>query len=152
MKRVLIATFFLALGLSACSLASDITPPPGYHPTAVPTAAPVTYPIVPPDPTAGATIFAEKCAPCHGSSGMDDGPQAANLPNPPAAIGSPEVARLARPLDWYNIITNGRMDQFMPPWKSALSDRQRWDVLAFVYTLSSPANMVAQGKTIYEAQ
>ena len=150
MKKVLFAIIFLSLALTACSLASDLTPPPGYHPTAVvqPTAAPVVYPLVPPDPSQGAAIFTDKCAPCHGDTGIGNGDKAAQLPNPVAAIGTAAVARQAKPMAWYDVVTNGRVERFMPPFTS-LTDRQRWDVLAYVYTLSVPAAILQQGQDVY---
>ena len=57
-------------------------------------------------------IYAEKCAPCHGDRGLGDGPDAARLPNPVAAIGSPEVARKSIPAEWARIIRDGKMDRF----------------------------------------
>jgi len=150
MKKKLFAIFLFPLALSACSLASDITPPPNYQPpVAQPTAAQVSYPLVPPDPSQGAAIFPEKCAPCHGDTGLGNGPQASRLPNPVAAIGTAEVARLAKPETWYDVVTNGRMDQSMPPFKS-LTDRQRWDVVAYVFSLSTPLQVIQQGQAIYE--
>ncbi len=150
MKKVLFTAFILSLALTACSLASDITPPPDYQPpVAQPTAAQVVYPLVPPDPSDGAAIFPEKCAPCHGDAGLGNGPQSAKLPNPPAAIGTAQVARLAKPQTWYDVVTNGRMEQSMPPFKS-LSDRQRWDVIAYVLSLSTTPQEIQQGQTIYQ--
>jgi mono/diheme cytochrome c family protein len=150
MKKVLLAVFLLSLALSACSLASDITPPPDYQPpVAQPTTSQVVYPLVPPDASQGAAIFPEKCAPCHGDTGLGNGPQSSKLPNPVAAIGTSQVARLAKPETWYDVVTNGRMDQSMPPFKS-LTDRQRWDVIAYVYSLSSPPQVIQQGQAIYE--
>ena len=142
----------LTAALGACvSLASDITPPPGYvPPSPQPTAAPV-YPMVPPDPQAGAAIFAEKCAPCHGSTGMGDGPQSAALSVPPAALASPDVFRSALPTDWYDLVTNGNLERMMPPFNS-LNDRQRWDVVAYAYTLGTSDAELAQGKQIYTAE
>ena len=73
-------TLFIALIsliLSACnfSLAEDVTPPPGYvPPTVAPTHGPV-FPAEAPSLQNGAAIYAEKCAPCHGDTGMGDGPQ-----------------------------------------------------------------------------
>ena len=153
MKKALIIAFvFLSFILAACSLASDLTPPPGYHPTAIipPTAAPAVYPLVPPDPAQGAAIFTDNCAPCHGATGMGNGDKAAGLPNPPAAIGTAALARPAKPVNWYDIITNGRIERFMPPFAS-LTDRQRWNVIAYVYSLSEPASLIQQGKDTYTA-
>ena len=156
MSKKLIALFIvLLLALSACSisLASDVTPPPNFKSPTPPSpeaVAVASVPLLPPDPAQGAAIFPEKCAPCHGVTGMGNGPQAAQLPNPVAAIGSAEFARKARPSEWYNIVTNGNVERFMMPFRS-LTDRQRWDVVAYLYTLSAPPKMVQQGKTIYDA-
>lgn len=147
-----------ALILSACnfSLAADVTPPPGYQPEqavqqpqAEATAGPV-FPLVPPSPSQGQAIFAEKCAACHGDTGKGDGPRAAQLPNPVAAIGSPDVARSASPAQWFGVVTRGNLDRFMPPFPS-LSDRERWDVIAYSFSLSAPAESVAQGEQLYKA-
>jgi mono/diheme cytochrome c family protein len=155
-KRMILLFGIAVLVLTGCnvSLASDITPPPNYtRPTAAPTTAvaQVVYPVVPPDPAAGALLYAEKCVPCHGISGKGDGPQATQLSIAVPAIGSTTLAHRSRPMDWFNIITTGRMDRFMPPFKS-LSDRQRWDIVSYVYTLSAPASEVQKGKSIYEAK
>ena len=152
MKKAIFVALLLPFLLAACSLASDLTPPPGYHPTAIvqPTAAPVVYPLVPPDPAQGAAIFTQDCAPCHGSTGMGNGDKAASLPNPVAAIGTNAVARPAKPMAWYDVISNGRIERFMPPFAS-LTDRQRWDVIAYVYSLSSSSSVIQQGQDVYTA-
>ena len=157
-KTLLFIGFAVSLTLlAACgniSLASDITPPPNYRPPTEP--QPVntgpSYPLVMPDPAAGAPVFTEKCAPCHGPSGQGNGPQASKLPNPVAAIGDPKVERDASPAAWYDVVTNGRLDRFMPGFTGSLSDRQRWDVLAYVFTLSNPPAQVSLGKTTYDAE
>lgn len=154
-KLVLISALILMAALAGCSLAEDITPPPNYRPpTAVPeqpAAHETVFPLVPPDPAQGKLIYAEKCLPCHGETGMGDGPQAGNLPNPAAPIGSAELARASRPVDWYNIVTVGNLEKFMPGFSNGLNDRERWDVVAYSFSLSaSPAEM-AQGKLLYEA-
>ncbi|GAC1685972.1 MAG: hypothetical protein NVS9B3_04270 [Gemmatimonadaceae bacterium] len=40
------------------------------------------------DAAAGATLYAAKCASCHGAAGLGDGPAARTLSTPAAAIGS----------------------------------------------------------------
>lgn len=55
-RIALIGVLFAAvLVLSACSLAEDVTPPPGYQEAtaqeSTPEPAQTVYPIVPPDPT-----------------------------------------------------------------------------------------------------
>jgi len=115
-------------------------------------AAGPAFPLVQPNPVQGKAIYAEKCAPCHGDSGLGDGPQASKLSNPVTAIGKPEVARPSTPSDWYNIITYGNLERFMPGFVNGLSDGQRWDVLAYAYSLSSPESELAQGQEIYSAE
>lgn len=147
---------FLAFTLSACSfsLAADITPPPGSEQLPAPSKQPVAingplYPLVPPNPENGQPIYAEKCAPCHGGSGLGDGPQAEQLPNPVAPLGSPAYARQATPANWYSQVTQGNLERFMPPFNS-LSDRQRWDVVAYSFTLSAPPAVVEEGAELYQ--
>ncbi len=145
----------LALVLAGCiSFAEDVTPPPGYQPptprSVTPTAAQPVFPAVPPDPANGEAIFAEKCAPCHGATGLGDGPDAGKLPNPVAALGSPEVARQATPAQWFAMVSNGNLERYMPPFAS-LSAPQRWDVIAYALSLSVTPEMLAQGEALYAA-
>lgn len=157
--RFAVLVALLAGLLAGCnfSLAADVTPPPGYQPpppetpVASPAAAGPLFPLIPPDPAKGAAIYVEKCAACHGQQGQGDGPQAANLPNPVAALGAPEVAHQAAPAEWYRVVTQGNLERFMPPFPS-LNDRQRWDVVAYALTLSAPDESVRQGKDLYTAQ
>jgi mono/diheme cytochrome c family protein len=151
-----------ALLLSGCSLslAEDVTPPPNYRPPAAqpagastpqPVSLETVFPILPPDPAQGAAIYAERCLPCHGASGMGDGPQAASLPNPAPPIGSDELARTRAPEDWYRIVTVGNLERFMPGFTRVLDDRQRWDVVAYVYTLSQDGDVLEEGRALFQA-
>jgi mono/diheme cytochrome c family protein len=142
----------LLLSLSACSvsLSEDITPPPGAQAPLLPSPSPAAnLPFVPPDPTAGAAIYLEKCSPCHGESGKGDGAQAGNLATAPPAIGTAEVSRLALPVDWFSIIYTGHLAKFMPSTSNTLSDRQRWDVVAYVLNLSVTLNQLSNGLDVY---
>lgn len=149
---VLIALAALFI-LSGCqiSLAGDVTPPPGYRPPSpAPQATqPAVMPVVPPDPAQGAALYVEKCAPCHGATGMGDGAQAAKLPSPVKPIGTADTARAVKPITWFNIITQGKIERMMPPFQS-LSDRQRWDLVAYLFTLSTPQKMLETGKSIFD--
>jgi mono/diheme cytochrome c family protein len=167
---LLILTFVLA----GCSLAGDITPPPGLAtaqaaetlppaPTdsvdgtagAVTPAAISTLPSVPApagiDLARGTSIWQEKCAPCHGLTGQSDGAMTANLPSAPPRLGDPQVARQARPAAWYDVVTNGRMDKLMPAFAS-LTDAERWDVVAFALTLGTTAEEQARGEELYASE
>jgi mono/diheme cytochrome c family protein len=160
MKKLLQTVLYICpvLILSACSfsLAEDITPPPNLQQQqpsagqAQPAAVSASIPLVPPNPANGQAIYTENCAPCHGDTGLGDGPQAAQLPNPPAALGSPDLARKASLADWYQMVTQGNIQNFMPPFTS-LSDSQRWDVVAYAFTLSAPQAMLDQAKQLFQA-
>ncbi len=148
-------TFFFLLILTACSfsLAEDITPPPGAEvPFEEPTQPPLNgplYPIVRPDPSAGRAIYVEKCASCHGVSGLGDGSMAGQLPVPAPALGTDAVARLSSPAEWYTVVTQGNLERRMPPF-SSLTDRQRWDVVAYLYSLSNSPQRLLQGESLYQ--
>jgi mono/diheme cytochrome c family protein len=141
----------LALLLSACNftLAEDITPPPDYvPPTPAPTLGPL-YPVQVPNIENGAAIYAEKCAPCHGETGLGDGEQGIQLGVTVPAFGLSEVARPASLAQWYTVVTQGNMERFMPPFAS-LSDQERWDVVAYAMTLHTSPEDIEKGKELFE--
>jgi mono/diheme cytochrome c family protein len=148
-------TIFLAIiavFLAACNftLAEDVTPPPDYvPPTPMPTLGPL-YPASAPDVSKGEVIYVEKCAPCHGDTGLGDGPQGQQLPVTVAPIGLASTAQKAIPSTWYTQVTQGNIDRFMPPFAS-LNDQQRWDVVAYVLTLHTTPAQVEEGKSLFEA-
>ena len=148
--RSYILVIMLSALLAACNftLAEDITPPPNYVP---PTAAPTMgalFPSVPPSPVRGQAIFEVKCAACHGSDGLGNGPQAGGLPVPVSAIGLKDIASQYNPAKWFTVITRGQIDRYMPPFTS-LSDAEKWDVLSYVYTLSNTSSQVDEGAALY---
>lgn len=163
-KRLLFLTILVVL-LSACTLAGDITPPPSVATAAAlrptvdaaaspqPTSVPVR--LQPPETRAnlqnGEMIYLEKCSACHGAEGGGDGAQAANLPEGilPAALGDPGVAFSSTPTDWYSIVTRGNIERFMPGF-SSLSETDRWDVVAYAFTLSSTQEDLQNGAEVYE--
>jgi mono/diheme cytochrome c family protein len=137
--------------LSACNftLARDVTPPPDYvPPTPMPTLALV--PPQTPNVANGAAIYAEKCAPCHGDTGLGDGKQGLQLGVTVKAFGLPEIARPASPDQYYTTVTRGNIERFMPPFNS-LNDQERWDVVAYVLTLHTTPEQIDQGKKLFEA-
>jgi mono/diheme cytochrome c family protein len=157
----------LALLLTGCSLAGDVTPPAALataqmaqpvatQPSAASTPSEVqpallTPPSGPADLEAGRAIFAEKCAACHGATGMGDGELAANLQFPPAPLGQPDFARQATPSQWYTAVTIGRIERFMPPFAS-LNDGDRWAVAGYALSLSTTPDQLQQGEVLYEAE
>jgi mono/diheme cytochrome c family protein len=146
----------MATSLTACSfsLAGDIAPPPGSELPATQsvtqaTSASPVYPIVPPDIVNGANLYIQQCTQCHGVNGLGDGPQAAQLSVPVATLGLSDFARQFSPAEWYQVVTQGNMEKFMPAFPK-LTDRQRWDVVAYAMSLSVPEKVISQGKALFE--
>lgn len=170
MRRPLIGfilTFVLLL--AGCSLAEDVTPPPALAtqqavmPQATAARPQATRPAdeaqvevelerVPgqaPDPFSGALTYVDSCAPCHGPQGLGDGEMAGSLDVEIPPLGDPAFARDVLPADWFEIVTLGRMDRFMPPFRS-LSDAQRWDVVAYALSLSTSQQDIERGQELYQ--
>jgi mono/diheme cytochrome c family protein len=137
--------------ITACNftLAEDITPPPNYVPPTPAAALGPLFPAQAPSTENGALIFAEKCAPCHGTTGLGDGEQGIQLNVTVPAFGLPEIARPSSPAQWYTVVTQGNIERFMPPFAS-LSDQERWDVVAYAMTLHTSEEEIAQGKELFE--
>ena len=141
----------IAVLLAACNftLAEDVTPPPDYVlPTPAPTLGPL-YPASALDISNGAMIYVEKCAACHGDTGLGDGEQGKQLPISVAPIGLPEIAQKAVPSAWYIQVTQGNLDRFMPPFAS-LNDQERWDVVSYALTLHTTPGQIEMGKSLFE--
>ncbi len=151
MKKEFLVLAILSVLLAGCdfSLAGDVTPPPNSVVSAETTAMPIEAPTVPADLSAGADIYATRCAPCHGVTGLGDGEQAGQLPFPPPAIGSSEVALVSTPMEWFRVISQGRLQRYMPPFESALTVQERWDVLAYTYSLGWDRGTLDRGAEIY---
>lgn len=179
-SRRLLAVALAAAALSACSLAGDITPPPGARPLSNPTRPAVVTPAAPvatalpgsspteagavvpvsqapsarPSAAQGAVLYADHCAACHGPTGQADGPMSANVPGGADVIPKfalPDRARANSMQTWFQVVTAGRLEKFMPPFNEKLTDAQRWDVVAFLYTLSTPQTQIDLGRTVYAA-
>jgi mono/diheme cytochrome c family protein len=137
--------------LTGCSLASDITPPPNYvSPTPLPTLG-MLYPASASNVQNGAAIFAQNCEPCHGDTGLGNGPQSQQLPVTVPALGLADTARSASPAQWFTTVSQGNLDRFMPPFIGALSDQDRWDVVSYALTLHTKPDQISQGKALFDA-
>ena len=76
-------------------------------------------------PVAGAKVFRQHCAQCHGDDALGRGKK-------PALIS--DRVQKATPGELFWLLTNGSMKNGMPPW-SQLPEPQRWQVIAFLKTL-----------------
>jgi high-affinity iron transporter len=85
---------------------------------------------------AGRVIFAANCAICHGAKGDGRGLRREGMIPPPAdltLLSRPDKAEATRT---YRVIKNGTPGSAMPSWPM-LSDRQIWDVVAYVHSLKA---------------
>jgi len=85
---------------------------------------------------AGTHLFSVNCAPCHGAGGKGDGPLGVVLNPRPADLtlhAIPGVHTDAQLFEW---ITNGFPGSRMPPFKTRLSDTDRWHLVNFIRTLA----------------
>jgi len=78
---------------------------------------------------AGAKIFAEHCASCHGAEA--EGKPEGKHPRP--NLHSDRVKE-ARPGELFWLLTNGSQKNGMPSW-SRLPEAQRWQLITFLKTL-----------------
>ena len=86
-----------------------------------------------PNAEAGAALYTQKCAGCHGAQGAGDGVMAAQIQtqfgSPVSNLTADPVARAQTPEQWYSVISNGELDKGMPPFTDSLDPDQRWDVI-----------------------
>ncbi len=85
----------------------------------------------------GRTLFRENCAGCHGERGDGSGPDAARAGIAPADFTDLAFMRGETPIDFYTMIGVGHRRRGMPEW-AVLSSQQRWDLVAYVWTLGQP--------------
>jgi len=157
LKR-LIFWLITATLLSACSglagepqiVATRALPTPDSAPQAQ-TVADVGYPQSPPDLANGARIFAARCTQCHGIDGAGNGAlvQSGQVPAMTSFL-DPATMRDQTPQEWFETITNGRLEKLMPPWKEALTEQERWDVALYTYTMHATPAQVEQGRRLFE--
>ena len=100
----------------------------------------------------GKTLFVQRCVQCHGEQGKGDGPLAAQLTSPPPDFTAPDYAADLSPQDIFDVITNGRMDKMMPPWGNELSEDERWDLTAYVWSLHIPQAALDEATALYESK
>jgi mono/diheme cytochrome c family protein len=114
-----------------------------------------TGPEIVPDGDTGLALFAERCANCHGPLGGGDGELTGELPVRPAALNQVDFARSQVPAAVFATITDGIAMSGMPPFGPAstnpISEADRWHLVAAVLSLGSPAGVIAEGESVYNA-
>ena len=114
-------------------------------------------PEAPPDASSGREVFNDSCSGCHGTLALGDGDAVDQLAgNLPTALASIDYLRTAVPAEMFTVITEGRIDKLMPPFGSGsanvdpLPESQRWDIIAYIYSLATPVESIENGRIIYE--
>lgn len=96
-----------------------------------------------PDFNRAAATFAQRCASCHGINGNGQGELV--LSGQVGAMVSflDAEAMRAKTVDaYYDVITNGRIEKLMPPWRDALSDGERYDLAQYVLALHRDSTLL----------
>lgn len=149
-KRTLLM-LFLALILAACDGLGGEPEVVATIPQPTPVVTNDTgYPVQAPDLANGAMIFSQRCTDCHGINGEGDGELVATgeVPRMPSFLTA-SVTRQQTPREWFMTITNGRLENLMPPWGGSLSEEERWDVAYYTYTLHYTPEQLEDGEQIY---
>lgn len=118
--------------------------------TAVPTLEP--FPAAAPDIRVGAQLFVANCTQCHGADGKGNGAlvQSGQVAKP-ADFTDPATTADQTPADFFATITNGKIENLMPPWRDALSAEERWAVAMYAYTLPYRQTQISSGAALYAA-
>lgn len=96
----------------------------------------------------GLSLYASRCATCHGLTGLGDGELAAQLPNPPAAIGSDAYLDTADGPRLFNLINNGNVARGMPGFgaeanSNPLTADEIWSLIAALPELERLAEPIS---------
>ena len=104
-----------------------------------------------PDIGNGARLFVEHCTDCHGETGDGKGSLVlAGSVDQPLDLTDQALVAVESPLEFFDIITAGKLEKLMPPWQDALSEAQRWDVALYAYTLRYDDALLAEGESLWQ--
>mgnify|MGYP006168469295 CR=1 FL=1 len=104
-------------------------------------------PIITPDPTRGAPLYAQHCSVCHGDAGAGDGPAGVGLTPPPANLRDAQRLDRLSLYAIYNTLGMGVEGTDMPAFADQLDDRQRWDLATYIASFSADPTAAASEKT-----
>lgn len=101
--------------------------------------------------TTGKILFNNVCATCHGTNADGKGPTAPalkdmwGLPSPPADLRQPHLRCGDNPADIFRTLTTGLSGTSMLSFAQALTEDQRWDIVAYISTIRLPSGPVLGG-------
>ena len=97
----------------------------------------------------GKRIYEQSCASCHGGLGLGDGPAAKGMNPPPPAIGTRDAMHDVSPALMYRIVSVGIAGTPMVGWAERLSADERWNVVAYINSMRTTPQQVAEGEGLY---
>ncbi len=96
---------------------------------------------------AGAGIFRQNCAVCHGTNGLGNGPNALAMSKKPANF-TRAYYKSYSDKTWYWRVAEGVPGTRMPRWKLSLKPEQMWYLVAFLKTLPQDSEIIQPYQTI----
>jgi high-affinity iron transporter len=97
----------------------------------------------------GKRIYDQSCASCHGALGRGDGPAGRGMNPPPPAIGTRDAMHDVSPALMYRIVSVGIAGTPMIGWADRLNADDRWNVVAYINSLRTSPQQVAEGEGLY---
>jgi mono/diheme cytochrome c family protein len=94
-------------------------------------------PVTPESLAAGAQLFHENCAPCHGETGRGDGDTGKIIKKKPANFTDAKL--MSEETDGSLFWKMGEGRGPMPSWKDELSDKERWQLVIYIRKLTKDA-------------
>jgi high-affinity iron transporter len=84
----------------------------------------------------GEQLYRENCVLCHGEKADGRGVRSMGLDRTPANFTDPEWSRPENAARAFEAITRGVPGTPMPSWRTALSQDDRWALVAFITSVS----------------
>ncbi len=104
----------------------------------------------PPDLSRGKTLYAQRCAACHGAEGRGDGPAARGLEPAPSNFHDAERMAQRSAYGLYNTITLGVEGTSMAAFRQ-LSEDERWALAFYVSVMGVSEERLMAGERLWKA-
>lgn len=104
-----------------------------------------------PDLARGAALYQERCASCHGATGMGNGPAASGLDPAPVDFTARERARQRSIFALEQVIAQGLDGTAMASFRD-LSSEDRWALAFHAGGFAYPAPLIAKGKRLWQSE
>ena len=91
----------------------------------------------------GRALFVDNCSPCHGETADGHGPASVGLRPPPANLAGPDVVPTHSDAYLFYRLTVGKRGSAMPAFGNSLSETERWEIVAYLRSLSRRASGAA---------